>query len=204
MWRSLSGARTRANSRSPRAAASTPTTSSNISVRAESSIMCFEGWRPDRHRACGRNRRLGRRSADPARICAHHDGQGHRQIAGLSGRSTWSGAAGFVINGWWHRALPSRGTEHGLAADRSDRVMANLEEKKIVDLSHVIEDGMTTYQDLPARTSATSGRAKARPRITTTDRASRSAGSTWSPIPAPISIRPFTAMPMARTSRNWP
>ena len=67
--RSSSGARTRANSRSPRAAASTPITSSNISVRAESSITCFEGWQPDRHRACGRNRRLGRRGADPARIC---------------------------------------------------------------------------------------------------------------------------------------
>ena len=36
---------------------------------AESSITCFEGWRPlTRHRARGRNRRLGRRGADPARI----------------------------------------------------------------------------------------------------------------------------------------
>ena len=53
----------------------------------------------------------------------------------------------------------------------------------------------------PGRTSATSGRARARPPTMTTARASRSAGSTWSPTPAPISTRRSTASPTART---WP
>src|SRR5437764_3006291 len=39
--------------------------------------------------------------------------------------------------------------QHSLAADWSDRIMADLEEKRIVDLSHVIEHGMTTYKGLP-------------------------------------------------------
>ena len=59
------------------------------------------------------------------------------------------GAAGFVINGWWHGALPSAVAQRALAADWSDRVMADHQEKRIVDLSHVIEHGMTTYQGLP-------------------------------------------------------
>src|SRR6185369_438437 len=33
--------------------------------------------------------------------------------------------------------------------DRSGRIMADLEEKRIVDLSHVIEHGMTTYKGFP-------------------------------------------------------
>ena len=59
------------------------------------------------------------------------------------------GAAGFVINGWWHGAIAVRVAQRALAADRSGRVMADREEKRIVDLSHVIEDGMTTYKGLP-------------------------------------------------------
>ncbi len=55
-----------------------------------------------------------------------------------------------------------------------------------------------------ARTSATSGRARHRPRITTTARASRSAGSTWSPTPAPISTRRSTAMPRASDLADLP
>src|SRR6266513_1087837 len=39
--------------------------------------------------------------------------------------------------------------QHSLAADWSDRIMADIEEKRIVDLSHVIEHGMTTYKGLP-------------------------------------------------------
>src|SRR5947209_16782678 len=39
--------------------------------------------------------------------------------------------------------------QHSLAADWSVRIMADLEEKRIVDLSHVIEHGMTTYKGLP-------------------------------------------------------
>src|SRR2546423_11972799 len=45
--------------------------------------------------------------------------------------------------------LAFRSAQHSLAADWSDRFMADLEEKRIVDLSHVIEDGMTTYKGLP-------------------------------------------------------
>src|SRR4051812_44080094 len=37
-----------------------------------------------------------------------------------------------------------------MAADRRGRVMADLEETRIVDLSHVIEHGMTTYPGLPS------------------------------------------------------
>ena len=59
------------------------------------------------------------------------------------------GAAGFIVNGWWHRALPSAALNVAMAIDRSLRIMANLEEKRIVDLSHVIEHGMTTYKGLP-------------------------------------------------------
>jgi kynurenine formamidase len=36
-----------------------------------------------------------------------------------------------------------------MAAHRSDRIMAHPEEKRLVDLSHVIEHGMTTYPGLP-------------------------------------------------------
>jgi kynurenine formamidase len=36
-----------------------------------------------------------------------------------------------------------------MAAHRGDRIMADHQEKRIVDLSHVIEDGMTTYPGLP-------------------------------------------------------
>src|SRR3982750_521913 len=36
-----------------------------------------------------------------------------------------------------------------MAAYRGDRIMADIEEKRIVDLSHVIEHGMTTYKGLP-------------------------------------------------------
>jgi kynurenine formamidase len=39
--------------------------------------------------------------------------------------------------------------EHHLAVDWSFRIMADLAEKRIVDLSHVIEEGMTTYKGLP-------------------------------------------------------
>src|SRR3954466_4873777 len=39
--------------------------------------------------------------------------------------------------------------QHRMAAHRSNRIVADLEEKRIVDLSHVIEHGMTTYPGLP-------------------------------------------------------
>src|SRR3954465_858605 len=39
--------------------------------------------------------------------------------------------------------------EHRMAIHRGHRLMANLEEKRIVDLSHVIEHGMTTFPGLP-------------------------------------------------------
>ena len=52
----------------------------------------------------------------------------------------------------------------------------------------------------PAHLRLLDARGNRRP-ITTTARPSRSAGSTWSPTPAPISTRRSTAMPTART---WP
>ena len=79
--------------------------------------------------------------------------------------------------------------------------MADMAAKRLVDLSHLIEHGMVTYGGLPGPQSAIIGRARARRRTMTTAPASRSAGSTWSPIPAPISTRPSIA---TKTAPTWP
>ena len=55
------------------------------------------------------------------------------------------GAAGFVVNGWWHGALPSAVLNVLwllIGAFASWRI---IRKRRIVDLSHVIEHGMTTY-----------------------------------------------------------
>ena len=59
---------------------------------------------------------------------------------------------------------------------------------------------MVTYKGLPAPHICDFWTASTRPAITTTARPSRSAGSTWSPIPAPISTRPSTVTRRATTS----
>ncbi len=59
------------------------------------------------------------------------------------------GAAGFVDQRLVARRIAVRLAQRAMAADRSGRIMADLEEKRIVDLSHVIEHGMTTYKGLP-------------------------------------------------------
>ena len=56
------------------------------------------------------------------------------------------GAAGFVVNGWWHGALPSATLNVVwllFAAGHCGRIW---NAKRLVDLSHLIEHGMTTYQ----------------------------------------------------------
>ena len=76
------------------------------------------------------------------------------------------GAAGFVVNGWWHGALPSATLNVDLDADRSVGAMADpYGEARLVDLSHLIEHGMVTYQG-PAGAAYLRliGRARARPR----------------------------------------
>ena len=139
---------------------------------------------------CGRSRRLGRRGADPARLFAALGRAADRPVAHLSGderarrggfRRSTAGGTGIAVGG----------AQYPVDADRSLRIMADLEEKRIVDLSHVIEHGMTTYKGLPGPQSAISGSARARPRTTTTGRHSRSAASTWSRTPAPIVDSPF-------------
>ena len=96
-----------------------------------------------------RGRRLGGRAADPAgAICCC------RRASSPASRWLYQGmnvvgAAGFVINGWWHGAIAVGHAQRGVDADRSDRIMADRAAKRIVDLSHVIEDGMTTYKGLP-------------------------------------------------------
>ena len=82
--------------------------------------------------------------------------------------------------------------------------MADRKDARLVDLSHLIEDGMTTYKGLPGPHICDYLDARAvRPISTTTARPSRSAASTWSPIPAPISTRPSIASRMARTLPGW-
>src|SRR5437868_14369119 len=122
--------------------------SSNISVPAGSSNMCREGSQPDRGRARGRSGGLGGRTADPAWLFAAVGRPPDRPIADLSaderGRRRRLRRQRLVASG------PAvGGAEHHLAVDWSFRVMADLEEKRIVDLSHVIEEGMTTYKGLP-------------------------------------------------------
>ncbi|MGI8611080.1 MAG: CBU_0592 family membrane protein [Sphingomicrobium sp.] len=43
---------------------------------------------------------------DPGRLSAVVDGQGYRPVAALPAMNV-VGAAGFIVNGWWHGAVPS-------------------------------------------------------------------------------------------------
>ena len=59
------------------------------------------------------------------------------------------GAAGFIVNGWWHGALPSAALNVIWMGIGGVGIMADRTRKGLVDLSHVIEEGMTTYKGLP-------------------------------------------------------
>src|SRR5205085_1353733 len=135
------------NSASPPAAASIPTTSWNISGRAESFSTYCGGWqRRDGGRR--RGRRLDRRGADPARLFADLGRQARRAVAGLS-----------VDEHRRRRRLrhqrlvaprhPLYRPQHRLDGDRIGRLMEDRAARRIVDLSHVITDGMVTYKGLP-------------------------------------------------------
>ena len=99
--------------------------------------------------ACGRGGRLGRGGADPARLSAALGGQAHRPDPRLSvderrrrGRDSSSTAGGTG------HCRPRRSTS--VAADWSRSPHGEIaDEKRIVDLSHVITDGMMTYKGLP-------------------------------------------------------
>src|SRR5690348_4818777 len=136
------------SSASPPAAGSTPTMSSNISRPAASSSTCCEGWRPERGPDRCRGRRLGGRHADPACLPTAVGGAAHGPVADLSGHER--GRRGRFrdqrLVAWGD---PIGRVERAMAADRSDRIMADHQETRIVDLSHVIEHGMTTYPGLP-------------------------------------------------------
>ena len=73
----------------------------------------------------------------------------------LTGRSPlfqWMnlvGAAGFVVNGWWHGALPSATLNIVWALFAAGTLWTLWKSKRLVDLSHVIEHGMITYEGLP-------------------------------------------------------
>ena len=59
------------------------------------------------------------------------------------------GAAGFIVNGWWHGALPSAALNVIWMLIGAVALWRIARQERLVDLSHVIEDGMTTYKGLP-------------------------------------------------------
>src|SRR5215218_3494129 len=103
---------TAASSASPRVAASIHTTSSNISSQAASCTTC-----------CGSSLPSDRAAMTPVEIAVEVAGWAGASLillgyllitAGkLTGQSAvyqWmnvAGAAGFIVNGWWHGAIPS-------------------------------------------------------------------------------------------------
>src|SRR4051812_39673082 len=91
---------------------------------------------------------MDRRRADPACLSAAFGRQADGPVARLSGHERGRGG-GLRNQRLVARRLALGRVERTLAFDRSDRIMADLEEKRIVDLSHVIEHGMTTYKGLP-------------------------------------------------------
>src|SRR6478736_7282120 len=148
------------SSASPRAAGSIPTTSSPISIRAASCSMCCGGSRPKREPSPDRdgelvrravvrgNCRLGRSAADPVRLPAGYGWEADRPVACVS--MDEPGRGGRVRNQWVVASGDPFGrSQRGLDADRGGGIVAIMEEKRIVDLSHVIEHGMTTYRGLP-------------------------------------------------------
>ena len=60
-----------------------------------------------------------------------------------------AGAAGFVLNGWWHGALPSATLNLIWMLFAAGALWNLWRKQRLVDLSHVIEHGMVTYQGLP-------------------------------------------------------
>ena len=119
---------------------------------AASSTTCCGSWRRRDAdvRARSRGRRLGRRGTDPARLSAPVDGQADRPVGwSISGMNV-VGAAGFVVNGWWHGALPSAALNVIWMLIGAGAYGGSATQRGLVDLSHVIEEGMTTYKGLPA------------------------------------------------------
>src|SRR5690348_11865160 len=122
-------------------------------TRACSRVFPFAKWTAgagerDSGPGCSRGRRLGRRVADFAGLSAAVRRPAHRTVAGLSGHERRRRRR------VRHQRLVARGgplgcAQRSMAVDRSVRIMADLEEKTIVDLSHVIEHGMTTYKGFP-------------------------------------------------------
>ena len=99
-------------------------------------------------RLARRSRRLGRRVADPWRLRACHRREAHRPVAALPvdepGRRRRLHHQRLVAP-----RIAFDDAQRDLDADRGSGVVADMEEKRIVDLSHVIEEGMTTYKGLP-------------------------------------------------------
>src|SRR6185437_10161910 len=119
------------------------------------SITCFAGLPP---RDCvdglgpyplaGRDCRLGRNGFDPPRLSAAFRREDDRPVADISKHEC--GRRGAVRDQRLVARRDSLGrAQRAVATHRSDRVMADHQEKRIVDLSHVIEHGMTTYPGLP-------------------------------------------------------
>ena len=94
------------------------------------------------------SRRLGRRGADPCALtCCSRSGSSpaSRRLpvdeCGRRGR--------LRLNGWWHGALPSAALNVIWMLIAAVALWRIMEKRRIVDLSHVIEEGMTTYKGLP-------------------------------------------------------
>ena len=81
--------------------------------------------------------------------------------------------------------------------------------RRLVDVSHDVEDGMVTYRGYPRRSSATTGLARSPAATSPPARSSTSAGSRWSRTRARTWTARFTATPAAAIwracrSNPWP
>ena len=85
-------------------------------------------WGADAHGNRRRGRRLGGRGADPARLLAAVCGKLTASRSAYQGMNM-VGAAGFIINGWWHGASAVGGAQRRMDGDRSNRVMADLRQR---------------------------------------------------------------------------
>src|SRR6185503_3384260 len=95
-----------------------------------------------------RDRRVDRSRADPRRLRAAVGGQADRPVPHLPSDERHRGG-GLHRQRLVARRPAVRRAQRVMADDRSSRIVANPEEKRIVDLSHVIEHGMSTYRGLP-------------------------------------------------------
>ena len=74
------------------------------------------------------------------------------KLSGQSRLFQWMnvvGAAGIAINAWWHGAWPAVALDVAWMIIGGVALWQIMRKSRLVDLSHVIEHGMTTYPGLP-------------------------------------------------------